>query len=572
MTISGHLRSSAGLLVRLHLRHNRSKFLASLQDCQATQARVLASLLDLNRDSRFAAAHGLDRARSVTDLRNCLPVTQYDFYSDAIESLRQGDSRALLGSHNPLLMFALSSGTTSGSKFIPVTQRFYDDYRRGWQAWGIKGFDEFPLLKRLKIFYIAGDYNRFRTDGGTPCGNISGLVAVMQRRAIRMLYTLPAAISQIAEPDTKYYTALRLGLADPEIGMVMTANPSTLIRVAQVAEQNREQLIRDVFDGTLNCQDRLPGPIAKALSRQIAKRNPVRARELEACVERTGHLSPKDFWPLLQFLAVWTAGSCAAYLPSLREHYGQSTAIRDHGLSASEGRMTIPFDSNSPDGVLDISSHYFEFIPEDEYDTPDPVVLEAHELQPDRNYYILLTTSSGLYRYDICDVVRCVGFTGTTPVLRFLHKGAHISSITGEKLSESQIVSAVQETLAEFDHRADRFTMVPVWGEPPRYELLFENSDMPASHQLTAFSEQVESRLSQSNCEYGEKRTTSRLAEIRTRSVPYGAWQHLAEMRQSEIGGSSEQYKHPYLIPDMKKAATVRKEFEQLPAADCVAT
>ena len=193
MTISGHLRSSAGLLVRLHLRHNRSKFLASLQDCQATQARVLASLLDLNRDSRFAAAHGLDRARSVTDLRNCLPVTQYDFYSDAIESLRQGDSRALLGSHNPLLMFALSSGTTSGSKFIPVTQRFYDDYRRGWQAWGIKGFDEFPLLKRLKIFYIAGDYNRFRTDGGTPCGNISGLVAVMQPATCRASESRAAA-------------------------------------------------------------------------------------------------------------------------------------------------------------------------------------------------------------------------------------------------------------------------------------------------------------------------------------------------------------------------------------------
>jgi hypothetical protein len=183
-----------------------------------------------------------------------------------------------------------------------------------------------------------------------------------------------------------------------------------------------------------------------------------------------------------------------------------------------------------------------------------------------------LTTSSGLCRYDICDVVRCVGFTGTTPVLRFLHKGAHISSITGEKLSESQIVSAVQATLAEFDHRVDRFTMVPVWGEPPRYELLFEDSDMPASHQLTAFSEQVESRLSELNCEYGEKRTTSRLAAIRTCSVPYGAWQQLAESRKSEIGGSSEQYKHPYLIPDMKKAASVRKEFEQLPAADCVAT
>ena len=354
--------------------------------------------------------------------------------------------------------------------------------------------------------------------------------------------------------------------------MIMTANPSTLIHVAQIADRERESLIRDVFDGTLACRERLPNDIATALDSRLRKGHPARARALEACVERTGHLRPADFWPLLQFLAVWTAGSCSAYLPSLREAYGANVPIRDHGLSASEGRMTIPFESNCGDGVLDISSHYFEFIPEAEYESTDPVVLQAHELEADTNYYILLTTSSGLYRYDICDVVRCVGFTGTTPVLRFLHKGAHIASITGEKLSESQVVDAVQKTLSEFTHRADRFSVVPVWGEPPRYELLFEDADMPSAQELESFSEHVDAQLKELNCEYSEKRCTGRLATVRTCPVPYRSWQHLASMRQAGPGGSAEQYKHPYLIPDMQTAASIRRQLEEAPQVDCVAT
>src|SRR5690606_8640302 len=99
---------------------------------------------------------------------------------------------------------------------------------------------------------------------------------------------------------------------------------------------------------------------------------------------------------------------------------------RDHGLHASEGRMTIPLQDGTPDGLLDIESHFFEFIPESEAASSQPTVLQAHELVPGESYFILLTTASGLYRYDIRDVVQCTGYLHTTPLLRFLHKGAHI--------------------------------------------------------------------------------------------------------------------------------------------------
>src|SRR5690606_28034402 len=122
--------------------------------------------------------------------------------------------------------------------------------------------------------------------------------------------------------------------------------------------------------------------------------------------------------------------------------------LRDHGLSASEARMTIPFEDDDPAGVLDVAGNFYEFIPEEEYGKPSPRVLRAWELDPGANYYIILTTPGGLIRYDIADVVRCDGNYLGVPRLAFLHKGSHIANMTGEKLTAhhaARAVAAVQE-------------------------------------------------------------------------------------------------------------------------------
>jgi hypothetical protein len=63
-------------------------------------------------------------------------------------------------------------------------------------------------------------------------------------------------------------------------------------------------------------------------------------------------------------------GSVGVYLPRLEEYYGRP-AIRDHGLSASEGRMTIPLRDGTSAGVLEYVNHFFEFIPEEEHPAYD---------------------------------------------------------------------------------------------------------------------------------------------------------------------------------------------------------
>ena len=559
MRITREVRARVGAIPRALARREAKRFLAAAKNCRASQSQVLLELLALNSGSRFSRDHRLDGVRNTTQFRRRVPVSDYEYFRPYVDEVKAGQHDALLGAKNRLLMFSLTSGTTAQAKYIPITERFLSDYRTGWQVWGIQAIDAHPGINSRNILQLSSDYDLFRTPGGTPCGNISGLVAACQKRIVRMMYTVPGAVAKIRNSEAKLYTTMRLAVADRDIGMIMTANPSTLIQLAKLADARKDDLIRDIADGTLSEAANVPGEVRQALGRRISRKDAARADELEAIVERSGRLAPCDFWPGMQLLAIWTGGSVGAYLPALRDEYGQ-IPIRDHGLSASEGRMTIPVADGTAAGILDVATHFFEFIPESEYGRPDPTVLEAHELEEGKNYYILLTTSSGLYRYNICDVVRCTGFYHSTPMVQFLHKGAHISNLTGEKISESQVVAAVRGATDEMRLSLSHFTVSPVWGDPPKYHLHIEQADIPAPHIGDSLALQVDDHLKSINCEYRDKRASGRLAPIELVPLPAGTWSGFAQRRRQKSGGSLEQYKHPCLVPDLEFSSKLLME------------
>ena len=512
---------------------------------------MLKDLLRLNAQSAFSKDYGLSSAMTVSEFQSRVPVAGYELIRPYVNRVAAGEHSSLLGSSNRLLMFAVTSGTTAESKLIPVTSRFLDDYRRGWQMWGIGTYSEHALLQKLNIVQISSSHRKFATADGTPCGNISGLVAAMQNPIVRTLYTIPAIVAEISDPESKRYTILRLALADPYLGMQITANPGTLLQLAEYASTRATDLIRDIRDGGVReCE--LPDAIRRSLRRAL-KPNPQRAAFLQDVLNQNGYLRPCVCWPMLEVLGVWCGGSAAAYIPRLKELF-DNIAIRDHGLHASEGRMTLPLEDNSAAGVLEIQTHFFEFIPVRESESANPVVLEAHELQEGLEYFILLTTSSGLHRYNIQDVVRCVGFYGTTPMLEFRHKGAHMSSITGEKIAESQVVESVQAACQSLGHSLRLFTLTPTWGEPPGYRLFVDWSARPAETDiprlLMDIAHSVDTELRERNVEYDEKRGTGRLSQINAVAMDSSTWQRFTSARQSRSGGSAEQYKHPCLVPD----------------------
>ena len=245
-----------------------------------------------------------------------------------------------------------------------------------------------------------------------------------------------------------------------------------------------------------------------------------------------------------------------AYLRGYPEYFGE-TPVRDVGLIASEGRMTIPIEDGTPAGILDIRHHYFEFIPEEQADRAEPEAVEATDLIEGRNYFIVLTTAGGLYRYNISDLVRCAGYHGRAPLLEFLNKGAHYSSLTGEKLSEHQVISAVEAAPTRVSGlHVKSYLLVPTWADPPYYSLLIEADDLPTDEVSDRLAGAVERELRHQNVEYVCKRDTRRLGPVRIVRIPEGSWIEFQKRRLVRSGGTVEQYKQPHLVPDLDVVAS----------------
>lgn len=530
------------------IRSRLRRFIADSRRARAIQHATLLSKIARNQDSDFGRDHAFASIRTAADFRARVPVRTYEEHRPYLARVLQGEVTALFAPGTKVLMFAMTSGTTGEPKRLPITAELFREYKAGWFIWGGGVYGDYPSLMRKKTLQLSSDWQQYRAPSAVPCGQISGLAATTRPKIGQMMFLPPSATTRIHDAAAKHYATLRFALATNNIGIIITANPSSLVEFARRANQECESLVRDIHDGTLSCD--VPADVREALAPKIRKRRPRRARELERLANRHGALLPKHAWPSLTVLGVWTGGSIGVFLPQLPELYG-SVAVRDHGLSASEGRMTIPLADGTSAGLLDYYHHYFEFMPVEEHGTRFPTVLEAHELEVGRDYYILLTTSGGLYRYNILDVVRCVDYQGEAPLLEFLNKGKNFSNLTGEKLSEHQVVRAVEKSFAELGLPIDFFAVAPVMEGQPRYVLLVE----PKHHRgrKAELAARVQANLEQLNEEYAAKCASRRLLPAAVREVPAGTF---SRMRAEKTGqrGNLEEYKHVCLVQDLSFA------------------
>jgi hypothetical protein len=225
--------------------------------------------------------------------------------------------------------------------------------------------------------------------------------------------------------------------------------------------------------------------------------------------------------------------------------------------------MTIPLADGTASGVLDVTTHYFEFIPEDEADSPSPTVLAAHEVREGRTYYILPTTAFGLYRYHIHDLVRVTGFHNRTPLVEFLSKGSHFANLTGEKLSEYHVTRAMAAVLPRLDLTLTSYSLAPCWDDDtPYYGLFVERPDLANPDQGQRLAALLDRQLGEENIEYRGKRDSLRLGPVRVELLPGGAWAQWDRQRLARNGGAMEQYKHPCLINDVNLRKTLPVEAE----------
>ncbi|MFH1710918.1 MAG: GH3 auxin-responsive promoter family protein [Nanoarchaeota archaeon] len=512
-------------LVAKALSGDYNRFVRATCQPEKEQEKVLLDIVKKNQDSAFGQEHGFSRIHSVSDFQSQVPINDYDSLFPWIEKEMNGENGQLTESR--ILSFVTTSGTTSSSKFIPVNKEYIANYKRGLGTWVIPAFRKHPEMAG-KVLTVASSKVERHTPAGIPYGAVSGLMhdnqgfwAKINSVAHEDVFALPS--------ELKMRTLARIALGT-RLSHIQTANPLTILNLCKIIERDSESIIQEIYDGKISA------PVSEKTRRRM-KKDKVRGRELEILLDNN-EFTPENFWPDMALVGCWTGGTQYLFLDKLKEKFG-NVPFRDIGLLASEGRMTIPLRDNTRSGVLDISGGFFEFIPEKQIDDEKPQVLKASQLELGENYFILLTTRSGLYRYNISDLVNVRGYFNKTPELAFLSKGKHISNLAGEKITEYQIVEAYRKSRVE--GMPDEFMLYPRMngGDLPKY--IFLSASQPSPEFIAAF----DNALMAENLEYSSRRKGGKLDMIESRIVSASEFEEFGKERMKK--GNDSQYKHVYI-------------------------
>jgi hypothetical protein len=529
-------------LAGAHAARQMRAFMRAHDRTQRVQDELLRTMLDRHAETAFGRDHGFASIRSYEDFRKAVPVESYETLRPYVQRVLAGETTALLPPGEDVLMFSLTSGTTGAPKHIPVTRQFLADMRRGWNITGLMALLDHREGWLRPILQIASPMCEERSSTGKPCGAISGLLAATQKRIVRRMYPVPQVVEAIKDPEAKYYTILRCSI-EKDVALITTANPSSTIKLIETGQAHAEQLVRDLADGTIRPPGGIPADLA---SRLKFRPNPLLARRLEEAVRRDGVLLPRHFWhPAI--LMNWMGGTLKLYLPRLRELFGD-VPVRDIGLLASEGRFSVPLADNTPEAVAEITGNFLEFVPAGERDSARPSVLRAHELDVGGEYFLVISNWTGLWRYNIDDRIRVTGRLGCSPIFEFLSRGTRTCSITGEKITEHQVVEAMRAACAAARDNVDQFVLQGRFARTPYYELRIEQA---AGRDVARIAALMDEALAGLNMEYRSKRDSGRLGAIRPTMLPAGTLKKNEADGIRARAGRSEQYKYQYLVTEV---------------------
>ncbi len=528
-------------------------FERSVRDYRKTQVSLLEEICSRNARTAFGVAHGFRTIRDPSAWRAQVPVREYEAYRPWIDRLLNGDLHALTG--DAPFMFTSTSGTTGQPKLIPVTEAWKEDLAAIMRLWIHRASLDHRSMLARKIVSIVSPAVEGYARNGLPIGSMSGLTYQRVPAAARRNYAIPYGVMTVEEYDLRYWLALRLAV-EADVSLAVVPNAATLVKLGELAVDHAERLLRAIHEGNLGIERDAAHTWASHLS-PVARKlvpNPKRARQLERLAAKRGSLRLEDAWPHLALVSCWLGGSAGQVVHRLRRHIGQRAVLRDLGLRASEGTFTVPLADGSAAGVVTGHANVFEFVPVSELESASPRTLLGHELEVGGEYDLVVTHRSGLYRYDMNDIVRCEGFHGTAPIIAFVRKGRDMVNITGEKLHVNHALAAEASARSVLGNELRQFRLVP---DAPglRYDLLVElEGEVPDDARLARFLEAFDDALGAENDEYRAKRKSKRLLEPRLCVMDRG-WAE-AQRRADIAGGKRDgQYKWPVFRPGWDAAS-----------------
>ena len=398
----------------------RLRFERALTTPATAQAAVMQRILCRHATSAYGRNFGLRRDMEYAEFTQALPVVGYENLLPWIERVKRGERDVL--SCGPVLAFERSSGSTSGAKWIPFTADLRAEFKEAVRAWIGDLHRRHPNLAGGRAWWVVSQLPDAceRTSGGIPIG-------------------LPNDDEYLGWWERKFASWLHVA------------------NCADLATTARELLA------------------AKDL-RLISVWNPSYLALLWG--ELNSPLSPQQLWPNLTVISGWADASAASDANEIQRLFPRVT-YQPKGLLATEGVVTIPWGSDSTGAPPALHSHFLEF-----QHCQTRQIYRVHELQSHTDYEVILTTSGGLWRYRLNDIVRVIGWEQHTPRLRFLGRADGGCDLRGEKLHPLFVQQSLAKLTSEFA------MLAPAGGsEVPGYVLFTTDRHLAASSVDSVLSE-----------------------------------------------------------------------------------
>ena len=419
--------------------------------------QVLRCLTSKAERTEWGREHGFESLRTYEDFAASSPVNTYEDLKLAIDRMRQGERDVLWPGQ--VRWYAKSSGTTNDkSKFIPVSQ---DGLRDTHYAGG----------RDAVAWYL----------GNNPHSRIFDGKAMILGGSHAPNYNLKNSL-------VGDLSAILIENINPLVNLVRVPKKETAL--LSDFELKRDRIAHEAIRENVTNLSGVPSWMLSVMNRVL---------------EITGKDNLSEVWPNLE---MFFHGGVAftpyreqyrKLIPSANMHYMET-------YNASEGFFGIQDDPSdlSMSLMLDYGVFY-EFIPMDELESPNPHVVPLWGVETGRNYAMLISTSSGLWRYMIGDTVR---FTSTNPYkIVITGRTKFFINAFGEELIVDNAEVGLAEACRQTGAQVLEYTAAPVFmdGEGKcRHQWLVEFAKEPAD--IALFARILDETLQHVNSDYEAKR------------------------------------------------------------------
>ena len=469
-----------------------------------TQEKILLQIMDENKDTEYGKKIGFKDVHSVEDFQRIVPLSTYDTYDNYVERMLNGEENLMMA--RKCKRYCSSSGSVGKPKVLPKSGKdLFNMQSMGFAATpacAARWFKERGMKFPKQIGPVAIILTGHEMKDGKMCNGAGQVPFTYLKPISKFFMTTPNDFMYPENEDAvdSTYFHLRFALQRRDLTFLGSMVVTLLTTMFDYLEKNWEMICKDIEMGTIDPSVKCP-PELRAKWEKKFKPMPKRAAEIRRECEK-GFDDPiaKRIWPDFVWSYGMVGSNLAFYVEKLRKHIGDAP-IHNMGYAAAEGYMAMPVELDVNDYVLLPRSIFFEFIPIDDPECERPLTIG--EVEVGKEYELVVTNFSGLYRYQIEDVVRVTGYYNKTPKIEFLYRNNLAMNIANEKTTTQMVDWAAAKTQEQTGVKLKGYSFYADTNhDPVRYMLLAEPEEAMSKEKIEEFEKALDEWLNESNEKY----------------------------------------------------------------------